>query len=150
SERINPRSAIDRASPACVRIVAVDAATEHRDCGSRIEGAAVGCGVDSARETGDDNRAGGGQLAPEGERDGGAVGRARTRTDDRDTRAIEELERRGAAQEQAERRIVNLSQPRRKAGVASRDEAQARGGESRSVRRLVEARPEALEAERPR
>src|SRR5581483_5450336 len=80
----------------------------------------------------------------------GAVGRARTRTDDRDTRAIEELERRGAAHEQAERRIVNLSQPRRKAGVASRDEAQARGGESRSVRRLVEARPEALEAERPR
>src|SRR5207244_10762890 len=81
------------------RVVAVDAATEHRDGrAGRVERAAVRLTVDAARETAHDDEPGGGEVAAERPRDARAVCRARACADDRDRRPREQLARPGAPQ----------------------------------------------------
>ena len=77
------------------------------------------------------HRAGRGELATESERDcrAGAVGRARPRADDRNARPVEERERRGTADEQPRRWVVNRAQARGKRRVASRHPAETACGE---------------------
>ena len=121
------------------RIVAVDAAAEHRHRDpAGLERTPVRLGVDAAREAADDHQPGGGELPPERSRDRGAVARAGARADDRHRRPRERLGRRGAAQEQPGRRIVDRAQERREVRTEARDEAEAACVEPPLVRLRVE------------
>src|SRR5581483_4881823 len=89
-------------------IVAVDAAAENGDRRAAcLERATMRLAVDTARETADDDEPGGGELASQAARDRCAVARTCARADDCDGRALEQLERRSAAHEQPDRRIVD-------------------------------------------
>ena len=105
-------------------IVAVDAATEDGDGRLRgLERAAVGLGVDAARETADDDETRRGEVAAEAAGDLAAVGRAGSRADDRDRGSGEQLDVCRTAEKEARRRIVDRPEQRREAGVGASQEA---------------------------
>ena len=123
----------------CGRVVAIDAAAEDGDRRpARLERAAMRLGVDAAREAGDDEEARARKLAAEHARDGGAVARAGTRADDRDSRARRERRIGVSAQEKAGRRIVDRVQKRGERRCRAGEEAEAGGGEPLLVGTRVE------------
>ena len=122
------------------RVVAVDPAAEHGDGDAvRLERAAMGLGVDAAREAADDDETRRGEVATEAPRDCGAVPGARTGADDGDGSAREQLRLGLAAEEEPRRRVVDRSEQRREGRLRAADEADARAGEPLACGPLVEA-----------
>ena len=129
------------------RIVAVDAAAEHGDGRPlRFERTSMRPAVDAAREAGDDDDSGGGELTRERARDMGAVVAAAARSDDRDARPGEQLARRRAAEEETRRWVADRRQTLRERLVASPDPANPLPCELGEVGGSVERRGEAREA----
>ena len=128
------------------RIVAVDAAAEHRDRRTTcVERAAVRLRVDAARHAGDDDEAGARELAAERPPDRRAVAGARPRSHDRHCGTREQLELRLAAHEETCRRIVNRLQQRREPVRGAGDEAIA----ARCELLLVSGGVESAQVRRP-
>src|SRR4051812_11976185 len=135
-----------RELPVRGRVVAIDAAAEHGDRVAGLEGAAMSLAVDPAGEAADDDQPCRGELASEQPRDLRAVGRAGARADDRDGTPAEQFLDAAAAQEQAGRWVVQLSQRRWIRGFAATDEPQPARGKRRTERRFVERATEPVEA----
>src|SRR5207302_10367758 len=93
------------------RIVAVDAAAEHRHRGAAaFQRAAVRPAVDATREARDDDDARGSQLAADRPRHVRAVVGAAARPNDGNRRLREQLDRGGAAEKETGRWIVDRCQ----------------------------------------
>ena len=93
------------------RVVAIDTATQHRDCTTaRLERTTVRLGVHASRETADDHQPGSRQVTAQRAGDSATVRRARARTDDRNTTTAEELDLRVAADVETGWRIVDRAQ----------------------------------------
>ena len=96
------------------RVVAVDAAAEHRDrMAARLECATVRFAVDPPRETAHDHDACRCELSPEHARNLSAIGRARAGTDNRHRRLREHCRITVASDVEPSRRVVNRTQKRR-------------------------------------
>ena len=129
-------------------IVAVDAAAEHGDRDpARLEGAAMGLGVDAPCHPADDDETVRRELAAEAPCHLPTVRRARPRADDGHRRPREQLELGGPAQEEPRRRVVNRMQERREARLGAAEEAQPGRPEPVALGRLVERLAEAREAD---
>jgi len=129
------------------RIVAFDPATEHGDGRpGRFERSAVRLAVDATRHAAHDDEARCRELPPEEPRDLRSVRRTCTRADDRYRWQAEQLGACSSPDEQAGRRVVELSQQLGVRAVGSTDESQPPLGERRLEGTLVEAAPETSEA----
>ena len=128
------------------RVVPVDAAAEHGDReAARLEGAAMRVAVDASREPADDDEPRGRQLAAEHPCDVRAVGGARAGADDRNRRAVEQLQLCLAAREQSGRRVEDRYETAREARRRARQPAKPAPVQVGQVGALVEVALESRE-----
>ncbi len=119
-------------------IVAVDPATEHRDRRSAcLERATVSLPVDSSSQPAHDHEPGGAEVAGQAACDLTAIRGAGACAHDCDSRATQQLQRAGAAQEEARRWIVDRAKERRERRLRASDEAKATLREPPQLRRAV-------------
>ena len=106
--------------------------------------------VDSSSQPAHDHEPGGAEVAGQAACDLTAIRGAGACAHDCDSRATQQLQRAGAAQEEARRWIVDRAKERRERRLRASDEAKATLREPPQLRRAVEGGLEAREPRAPR